>query len=130
MHRPNTDEELRGMLGDSIADAYCTVQHDAFDEESLVSLGRTHFCHETAANRAYMETAVSILSGFIEPHFLAGFSGGPEAVNPGLAGASLVPENHSVPMLDAPGATWGVTAGNPLWEEMNGSVGGPPTGGQ
>jgi nickel-dependent lactate racemase len=59
MHRPNTDEELRGMLGDSIADACRTAQHDAFDEVGVVSLGRTHLGHATVVNRACMETAVS-----------------------------------------------------------------------
>jgi len=61
---------------------------------------------------------VRILTGFIEPHFFAGFSGGPKAVLPGIAGASLVLDNHSAAMLDDPRATWGVTAGNPVWEEM------------
>ena len=113
------------MLGDSTADAYRTVQHDAFDEDGLVSLGRIHFGQATVVNRACMDTAVSILGGFIEPRFFARFSGGPKAVNPGLAGVSLVLENHRVPMLYAPGATRAVTARNPLREKMSGSVGNP-----
>ena len=52
------------MLGDSIADAYRTVQHDAFDEDGLVSLGRTHFGHATVVNRAYLDLA---------PHHTLGF---------------------------------------------------------
>ena len=65
-----------------------------------------------------MEATVKVLTGFIEPHFFAGFSGGPKAVLPGVAGARLVLENHSTAMLDDPGATWSVTEGNPVWEEM------------
>ncbi len=118
MHRPNTDEELRRMLGDGIVDGYRVVQHDAHDENSLVSLGQTRFGHEILVNRAYAEARVKILTGFIEPHFFAGFSGGPKAVLPGVAGARSVLENHNATMLDHPSATWGVTDGNPVWEEM------------
>ncbi|MBU0703465.1 MAG: nickel-dependent lactate racemase, partial [Chloroflexi bacterium] len=117
-HRANTDEELRGMLGDAIVDGYHIAQHNAQNRDSLVNLGRTRFGHEILVNRAYAEATVKILTGFIEPHFFAGFSGGPKAVLPGVAGARLVLENHSAGMLDDHRATWGVTEGNPVWEEM------------
>lgn len=118
MHRLNTEEELRGMLGDGVVDDYRIVQHDAWDESGMVNLGQTRFGHEILVNRTYAEATVKILTGFIEPHFFAGFSGGPKAVLPGVAGVRLVLENHSAAMLDHPGATWGITAGNPVWEEM------------
>jgi len=118
MHRPNTDKELRRMLGDGVVDGYRVVQHDAHDENGLVSLGRTRFGREILVSRVYAESTIKILTGFIEPHLFAGFSGGPKAVLPGVAGARLVLENHSTAMLDDPGATWGVTDGNPVWEEM------------
>jgi len=117
-HRANTDEELRVMLGDAIVDGYRIAQHDARDRDGLVNLGRTRYGHEILLNRAYTEATVKILTGFIEPHFFAGFSGGPKAVLPGVAGGRLVLENHSTTMLDHPSATWGVTEGNPVWEEM------------
>ena len=118
MHRANTEEELRGMMGDAIVDGYRILQHDGSDQDGLVNLGQTRFGHEILVNRIYAEATVKILTGFIEPHFFAGFSGGPKAVLPGVAGARLVLENHSAAMLDDPGATWGVTDGNPVWEEM------------
>jgi nickel-dependent lactate racemase len=65
-----------------------------------------------------MEAEVKILTGFIEPHFFAGFSGGPKAVLPSLAGAESVFSNHSQSMIAHPKAVWGVTAGNPIWQEM------------
>jgi lactate racemase len=61
---------------------------------------------------------VRILTGFIEPHFFAGFSGGPKAVIPSLAGAESVFTNHGIEMVAHPKATWGVIEGNPIWEEM------------
>jgi len=118
MHRPNTEEELRGMLGNGVVDGYRVVQHDAWGEDGLINLGRTRVGHEILVNRTYAEAEVKILTGFIEPHLFAGFSGGPKAVLPGVAGARLVLENHGAAMLDDPGATWGVTLGNPAWEEM------------
>jgi len=118
LHRRNTDEELRGMLGDALVDRYRIIQHDAWDSDNLVAMGRTRFGREVLVNRAYAEASVRVLTGFIEPHFFAGFSGGPKAVLPGVAGGELVMDNHSARMLEDPNATWGVTDGNPLWEEM------------
>jgi nickel-dependent lactate racemase len=118
MHRVSTEDELRGMLGDDIVDSYSILQHDGRDQDSLVYLGTTRFGHEIAVNRAYAEATVKILTGFIEPHLFAGFSGGPKAVLPGVAGALSVLQNHGTDMLDHPNATWGITEGNPVWEEM------------
>jgi nickel-dependent lactate racemase len=117
-HRPNTGEELIGMLGREIAAGYRVVQHDAWDKGNMVYLGPTRFDHETYINGVYMEARVKILTGFIEPHFFAGFSGGPKAVLPGLADERSVLGNHDARMIGHPRATWGVTEGNPIWEEM------------
>ncbi|MCJ7737325.1 MAG: nickel-dependent lactate racemase, partial [Anaerolineae bacterium] len=118
MHRENTEAELRGMLGDGIVDDYRIIQHDAWDDDALVHLGETRFGHEIWIDRNYLDADVKILTGFIEPHLFAGFSGGPKAVLPGVAGARMVLQNHSGQMLDDPRATWGNTEGNPMWEEM------------
>ena len=117
-HRPNTEEELIEMLGQEIAEGYRIVQHDAWDKGNMVYLGPTSFGHKTYINGVYMEARVKILTGFIEPHFFAGFSGGPKAVLPGLADERSVLGNHDAEMIGHPRATWGVTEGNPIWEEM------------
>jgi nickel-dependent lactate racemase len=118
LHRAETEQELRSRLGEEIVNNFHIVQHDGMAAGALHYLGRSRFGHEVLINRVYLEASVRILTGFIEPHFFAGFSGGPKAVLPGIAGASLVLDNHSAAMLDDPRATWGVTAGNPVWEEM------------
>ena len=59
-----------------------------------------------------------ILTGFVEPHFFAGFSGGPKAVLPGIADIESILDNHGARLLSDPKTTWTVTAGNPLWEEI------------
>ncbi len=61
---------------------------------------------------------MKILTGFIEPHFFAGFSGGGKAIMPGMAGQQTVLGNHDAGMVGHPKATWGVTRGNPIWEEV------------
>jgi len=117
-HRPQTEEELAGMLGCDVVDRYHILQHDAWDEENLVKAAKNHAGRPVRVNRAYMEASVRILTGFIEPHFFAGFSGGPKAVLPGIADIDAILDNHSGSMLADPKATWAVTEGNPVWEEM------------
>lgn len=117
-HRPQTDAELRDMLGDRLVDSYRCLQHDAFDDDNLVPMGTTKLGHPVRINRDYLDADVKILTGFIEPHFFAGFSGGPKGVLPALAGAESVLSNHGRLMIGDNRATWGVTEGNPIWEEM------------
>ena len=112
-HRPQTDAELRTMLGDRIVDEYRCLQHDAFDDSILVPLGHTKLGHPVRINRHYLDADVRILTGFIEPHFFAGFSGGPKGVLPALAGAESVMTNHGRNMIANENAAWGITAGQP-----------------
>ena len=117
-HRANTEAELREMLGEAIVDRYTIVQHDSTDAKQMVYLGQTSHDHAIWLNRAYVRADVKILTGFIEPHIFAGYSGGPKAVLPSVAGAEIILDNHSGRMLSDPKATWGVTHGNRVWEEM------------
>jgi lactate racemase len=117
-HRRQTKEELRAMLGSAVVDNYRCIQHDISDDANLVLLGSTALGHPVRVNRAFLEADVRILTGFIEPHFFAGFSGGPKGVLPALAGAESVLTNHGQAMIAHPKATWGITEGNPIWEEM------------
>lgn len=117
-HRQQTEAELRLMLGDAVVDNYYCLQHDAYDDSLLVSLGQTSLGHPVRINRHFMAADVRILTGFIEPHFFAGFSGGPKGVLPALAGAESVLTNHGRELIAHPQATWGVISGNPIWEEM------------
>lgn len=117
-HRPQTGAELRAMLGSQIVDRYRCEQHNAYDDANLVLLGQTSLGHPVRVNRTFLEADVRILTGFIEPHLFAGFSGGPKGVLPALAGAESVVTNHSQEMIAHPNATWGVIEGNPIWAEM------------
>lgn len=117
-HRPNTEAELRGMVGDAIFERRRIVQNDAFDPSTQVRVGTTSKGHETWLNAELMRCDLKVLTGFIEPHLFAGFSGGGKAVMPGMAGQRTVLGNHDAGMVGHPQAIWGVTRGNPVWEEV------------
>jgi nickel-dependent lactate racemase len=117
-HMANTRDELIGMLGQEIVDNYRVVNHNAWDNDNLVDLGLTPQGHRVLVNRAFYEADFKILTGFIEPHIFAGFSGGPKAVLPAVAGIESIMDNHGYAMLNSPRATWGSREGNPVWEEM------------
>jgi nickel-dependent lactate racemase len=118
-HRSNTQEELKEILGAEIVQRYRVIQHDCHSMKDLLSLGKSSARgHEILVNRIYMESTVRILTGFIEPHLFAGFSGGPKAVLPGIAGFQTITANHGVHMIGDPGVGFAKTIGNPIWEEM------------
>ncbi len=117
-HRPQTAAELAHMLGSDVARRYRIVQHDAWNDDELVEVARNRAGRAVRVNRAYMAASLRILTGFIEPHFFAGMSGGPKAVLPGIADVESILDNHGPAMIAHPQAAWAVTAGNPIWEEM------------
>ncbi len=117
-HRPQSPDELDRMLGPEIVRRYRIVQHDAWDNANLVGVARNRAGRMVRVNRAYTEASVRILTGFVEPHFFAGFSGGPKAVLPAIADIESILDNHGAQLLSHPRTTWAVTEGNPLWEEI------------
>ena len=117
-HRPNTEAELRTMVGDAIFERRRIVQNDTFDPATQVRVGVTSKGHETWINAELMRCDLKVLTGFIEPHLFAGFSGGGKAIMPGMAGQRTVLGNHDAGMIGHPQAIWGVTRGNPIWEEV------------
>jgi nickel-dependent lactate racemase len=117
-HRSNTQAELVGMLGDEIVKRYRIVQNDAQDRDSHILVGRTGTGNDIWLHREFVGCEVRICTGFIEPHFFAGFSGGGKAIMPGLALLETIMCNHGAKNLDNPLAGWGITRGNPVWEEI------------
>jgi len=117
-HRSNAEAELRAMLGDRIVDGFRIVQNNALDHDSHTLVGTAKSGNKIRLHREYVECNMRILTGFIEPHFIAGFSGGGKACMPGLALLETVLRNHSVDNLDHAKVSWGITRGNPVWEEI------------
>jgi lactate racemase len=120
-HRACTPAELERMLGAEVLAAVEVVQHDAFDRGRHAPLGEVPGSAAPAlVERAFLEQDVRVTTGFIEPHFFAGFSGGPKMVVPGLAHLDTVLELHSAARIGHPRATWGVTRGNPVHDGIRG----------
>ena len=117
-HRGNSDDELRTMLGAELFERVRTVNHDARDRDSLVYLGERGNGVPVWLNRLWVEADVRVTTGFVEPHFFAGFSGGPKLVAPGLAGLETVLVLHDASRIADPRATWAVTHGNPVHDDI------------
>ena len=122
LHRECTDEELREMLGSDLPKRLRIVQHVARDRSTLVEVGRSSRGVPVEFCRAYVEADVRIVTGFVEPHLFAGYSGGAKGVMPGVAGADIVMSNHGAANLSHPEASWCKTHGNPVWEEIQATV--------
>lgn len=117
-HRANTDAELRAMLGDEIVDSVRVVNHDARDEASLTWMGTFGDGVPVWLCREWVQADVRITTGFVEPHFFAGFSGGPKMITPGLAGLETVLVLHDARRIGHPDARWGVCEGNPVHDDI------------
>ena len=117
-HRPATPEELDTILGKEIAASYRIVQNNTNDKSLFLHTGNTSSGNEIWINRELASCDLKILTGFIEPHFFMGFSGGGKAVMPGMGLLHTIRYNHSISMLENENARWGITTGNPLWEDV------------
>jgi nickel-dependent lactate racemase len=117
-HRANTPDELDGMLGPDIARRCRVINHDSRNTATLQYVGRTSTGVEVRLNREWLAADVRITTGFVEPHFFAGFSGGPKMVAPGLAGLDTVMTLHDARRIGHPHATWGITEGNPVHDDV------------
>ena len=117
-HRPNTKAELEKMLTPDVVAKYRVLNHEPEDKSACVQLGNTRTGTPAWINRHCVEADLRIVTGFIEPHFFAGFSGGPKGIMPGVAHVETVMSNHGAHNIGDPRATFGITDGNPLWEEL------------
>jgi nickel-dependent lactate racemase len=117
-HRRNNDEEVEHMIGREFARGCRIVCHDARDTTSLVHVGDISTGVRVLLNRDWVESDFKITTGFVEPHFFAGFSGGPKMVAPGLAGLDTVMTLHNAARIGHPKAIWGITEGNPIHDDV------------
>src|SRR5262249_49327414 len=114
-------EEVVQMVGEEVPRRARVVQHDAFDRGRHAELGLVPGTDvPVLLERDFLEHDVRLTTGFIEPHFFAGFSGGPKMIAPGLADLATVLELHSAARIGHPRATWGMTEGNPIHDAVRG----------
>jgi nickel-dependent lactate racemase len=117
-HRVNRPDELERMLGRDIVSRYRVINHDSRNPQSLECIGTTSTGVRVLLNREWLQADLRLTTGFVEPHFFAGFSGGPKMVAPGLAGLDTVLTLHDARRIGHPNATWGVTEGNPIHDDV------------
>jgi nickel-dependent lactate racemase len=113
MHRPSTPEERRLMLGAEILSRVEVIDHRADEPEDLVEVSRDPLVR---VNRRFVEADFRIVTGYIEPHFMAGFSGGRKGLCPALVDLATIERFHSYETLSHPLAETGALEGNPCHE--------------
>ena len=116
IHRPNDGEELDEMLGTDISRNYHIVNHISRDKESHEYLGTTSRGVPVYVDRTYLNSDLKILTGLIEPHLMAGYSGGRKAVCPGICSVETMKIMHGPHILEDEKATTGIIVGNPFHE--------------
>lgn len=117
-HRTNTQDELAAMVGRDIFARYKVVNHNSHDPATLAFAGNTPDGRDVFFNREYVEADKRIALGFIEPHFMAGFSGGYKGVFPAVADIDSIMHYHRAEVIGHPLSTWGVLEGNPTQQQI------------
>ena len=112
-HRASTPAEIRSLAGGAADAGYRVVNHDAFDPSTLARAGTGEDGHPVFLNRHYVEADRRIVIGFVEPHFMAGFSGGYKGIFPGIADIASIMRYHDARMIGDKATTWGRLGGNP-----------------
>jgi nickel-dependent lactate racemase len=117
LHRPNLGDELVEMVGPEIVAQYRIENHSGQNREEHVFLGHSPRGVPVWIDRRYVEADLKITTGLIEPHFMAGFSGGRKLICPGLAHLDTIRVWHGPQFLEHPRASTGCLEGNPVHEE-------------
>ena len=120
VHRPCTDEELSVLVGDRwVLQNVAVENHFARNDRDHVLLGRTSTRGTSVRlDRRLVDADVRIATGLVEPHFMAGYSGGRKVIAPGLAHAETITTFHSARFMADPAAANCNFDGNPLHEEQ------------
>ncbi|MFW9987533.1 MAG: nickel-dependent lactate racemase [Candidatus Odinarchaeota archaeon] len=114
LHRTSREEELNRILGPNLINRFKVIDHVATDANSLINLGTTYDNSPILVNKLYYKADLKILTGYVEPHFFFGFSGGRKSIVPGIAGADTIQYNHSAKNIASPFARFGIYKENPL----------------
>ena len=115
MHRPNKGEELESMGGREIMDSYKIINHYCRKAETYRKIDEIEGA-PIELNKHYLDADLKILTGLIEPHFYAGYSGGRKALLPGIASYETMKLMHSFKIIDHPGVRNCLLEGNPFHE--------------
>lgn len=117
-HRPNTGSEIVELIGEELASEYRFENHDSFNIEEHMYVGMTRNGTGAYIDKRYLTSDLKILTGLIEPHFMAGYSGGRKALCPGIAAINTIHKIHSPRFLEDENATNFSLLENPLHIEL------------
>ena len=117
MHRPNEGDELVELVGERIAAEYRIENHHGTIRDEHTYLGESTRGVPVWIDTRYVEADLKITTGLIEPHLMAGFSGGRKLICPGLAALETVKVWHGPDFIEHPKADCGILEGNPVHEE-------------
>ncbi len=112
-HRPHTEEEMKGLVGEEIYGQICCADSDPSD---CVCMGKTAHGTPVDITRIVAEADRRICLGNIEYHYFAGYSGGAKAIMPGVSTRAAIQANHR--MMTDPAACAGNISGNPLRKDI------------
>ena len=114
LHRLSREEELDSILGINLRNRLKVIDHVATDKSSLEYLGQSSDNIPIYINKHYCESDLKILTGYVEPHFFLGFSGGRKSIVPGIVGEETIQGNHSAENIASPYARFGIYKENPM----------------
>jgi len=117
IHRPNVGKELEEMVGAEIMSNYRIVNHFSKESDTHEYLGTTKNGTPVHLDKTYLSADLKITTALIEPHLMAGYSGGRKAICPGISSIETMKVMHGPKILEHPKATTGVIDGNPFHEE-------------
>ncbi len=120
LHRPNEGAELEELIGDPwVLETVRVENHFARRDADHIDLGVTRTRGTPVKiNRLFVEADLKIATGLVEPHFMAGYSGGRKVIAPGVAHAETIRTFHSARFMEDPLARQCNLNGNPLHEEQ------------
>ncbi len=119
-HRPMTKKEIVEMLSREIVDTIKVINHDAYDKENLIFLGKSKkLSIPITLNKTVVESDIRIGIGVVEPHLFAGYSGGVKILSVGVAGRQTIAETHNAKILEHPQTKLGDIRNNIFREFLN-----------
>lgn len=119
LHRTNNRDDMLELLGQEIVDGFNIISHDCWQDENLSPVCELEKGYSVKLNQQYLKADLKILTGLIEPHPVAGFSGGGKSVLPGVAGFDSMRLLHSFAMMDNPANSTGKIDGSLFRKYIN-----------
>ncbi|MFX0012765.1 MAG: nickel-dependent lactate racemase [Candidatus Hermodarchaeota archaeon] len=122
LHRPSNKEEIQRIVGKQYYNKVKVINHNAKDDSTLQHIGKFDDSTPVSINTTFLISDLKIITGYVEPHFFFGFSGGAKAILPGIAGKETIMYNHSAENIASPYSRFGIYEKNPMAEISSGII--------